>query len=141
MTHQLQYLQHADNIVTLQNGSVVYQGTYTQIRKERQRCSSILSQGKQETDINDILTALSEEETVTTVDPFDKLRERMDLEEEEEDRMVGTVKWRLYWKYFRAALPVVLIVGLAAFFVVVQGNNFVCYLDFLGKKKLKKCST
>ena len=137
VTHQLQYLQHADNIVTLQNGSVVYQGTYTQIRKERQRCSSILSQGKQETDINDIVTALSEEETVTTVDPFDKLRERMDLEEEEEDRMVGTVKWRLYWKYFRAALPVVLIVGLAAFFVVVQGNNFVCYLDFLGKKNLK----
>ena len=111
VAHQLQYLQQADNIVMLQSGTVVYQGTYGQMEKERQRHSSILSQGKQGTCINDMVTALSEEDTVTTVDPVDKPRERVDLKEEEEDRMVGTVKWRLYWTYFRAALPVVLIVG------------------------------
>ena len=92
--------------------------------KERPRHSSILSQGRQETDIDDIVTALmiSAEETITTVDPVDKPRERVDLKEEEEDRMVGTVKWRLFWKYFRAALPVVLIVGLAVFCAVIQGK-------------------
>ena len=92
------------------------------MEKERQRHSSILSQGKQGTYINDMVTALSEEGTVTTVDPVDKPRERVDLKEEEEDRMVGTVKWRLYWKYFRAALPVVIIVGLAVFCAVIQGK-------------------
>ena len=35
--------------------------------------------------------------------------------------MVGTVKWRLYWKYFRASLSTGLIFSLACFFVVVQG--------------------
>ncbi|KAJ7354980.1 hypothetical protein OS493_028641 [Desmophyllum pertusum] len=36
--------------------------------------------------------------------------------------MVGTVKWGVYWKYLRAALPVVLIVSLAVFFGMVQGT-------------------
>ena len=90
--------------------------------RKSDRHSSVLSQGKQGTYINDMVTALSEEDTVTTVDPVDKPRERVDLKEEEEDRMVGTVKWRLYWKYFRAALPVVMIVGLAVFCAVIQGK-------------------
>ncbi|KAJ7392173.1 hypothetical protein OS493_013545 [Desmophyllum pertusum] len=54
-------------------------------------------------------------------------RERVDLEDEEEDRMVGTVKWWLYWKYFRAALPRVLIASLAIFFAVVQVLWIVSY--------------
>ena len=60
-------------------------------------------------------------ETVRAVTAIDKREERVDLKEEDEDRMVGTVKALVYWKYFRAALPAVLIVSLAAFFVVVQG--------------------
>ncbi|KAJ7393657.1 hypothetical protein OS493_003313 [Desmophyllum pertusum] len=44
----------------------------------------------------------------------------LDLKDEEEDRMVGTVKWVLYWKYFRAALPKFLIASLVIFFAMIQ---------------------
>ena len=49
--------------------------------------------------------------------------DRVDLKDEEEDRMFGTVKWSLYWRYFRAALPTILIIGLIVFFAVVQGRK------------------
>jgi len=205
-THQLQFLKQADNIVLLQNGSVVYQGTYSQMEKEsRRRRFSIVSQAKQdpvsETNNDDVISDLSEEslksvsakgrrrssdlsqglfdtigetsndskiithrrgesfkslasnrrrrssilpvgekqdpvgeayndmitavggetfKSVQTVANED--RERVDLKDEEEDRKSGSVKLWLYWKYLRAALPVILIISLALFFVVVQGK-------------------
>ena len=128
VTHQLQFLKHTDNIVMLQNGSVVYQGTYGKIQEENRKAFSVASQGKKhlsEEKTKDFIcpsTSLSEDANVTTINPVDTHLERLDLKEEEEDRMVGSVKWWLYWKYFRAALPAVLIVGLAVFFAVVQGN-------------------
>ena len=64
---------------------------------------------------------VGEDEAVKSVNIVHKLGKRVDLKEEEEDRMVGTVKWRLYWKYFRASLSTGLIFSLACFFVVVQG--------------------
>ena len=49
-------------------------------------------------------------------------RDRVDLKDEKEDRMVGTVKWWVYWKYFRATLPTILIISLIIFFAIVQGR-------------------
>ncbi|XP_078368623.1 ATP-binding cassette sub-family C member 4-like isoform X2 [Oculina patagonica] len=44
----------------------------------------------------------------------------LDLKEEEESKMAGTVTWRLYWDYFRAGLPVPLILLLAFVLVLAQ---------------------
>ena len=123
VTHQLQFLQHTDNVVVLHNGSVEYQGTFGHMEKERMRKFSIVSQRSQETDIDDHANVFGEDEAVKSVNIVHKLGERVDLKEEEEDRMVGTVKWRLYWKYFRASLSTGLIFSLACFFAFVQGMN------------------
>ncbi|KAJ7392174.1 hypothetical protein OS493_013546 [Desmophyllum pertusum] len=106
--------------VDAKNGSVVCQGTYSEIVQDKQRVFSLPSEAKQgfncEEDNEQIVTVFSDETmNVTRAD-----RDRVDLEDEEEDRMVGTVKWWLYWKYFRAALPNVLIASLAVFFAIVQ---------------------
>ena len=119
VTHQSQFLQHTDNVVILHNGSVEYQGTFGHMEKERMRNFSIVSQRSQENDIDDHGNVLGE--AVKSVNIVHKLGKRVDLKEEEEDRMVGTVKLRLYWKYFRASLSTGLIFSLACFFVVVQG--------------------
>ena len=121
VTHQSQFLQHTDNVVVLHNGSVEYQGTFGHMEKERMRNFSIVSQRSQETDIDDRANVVGEDEAVKSVNIVHKLGERVDLKEEEEDRMVGTVKWQLYWKYFRASLSTRQIFSLACFFVVVQG--------------------
>lgn len=51
---------------------------------------------------------------------------RNDLEEEEEERMVGSVTWRLYWQYFRSAFPAVLL--LCLFFLVLFVQGMVTFL-------------
>ena len=81
----------------------------------------IVSQGKQEEGKNSTITDLGEDKRARKASSVDEYQERQDLAEEKEDRMVGTVKWHLYWKYFRAALPVTLIVALVLFFAIVQG--------------------
>ena len=45
-----------------------------------------------------------------------------DLEEEEEDRMEGSVSWRLYWSYVRAGAPAILLIGFVLLLIVVQGE-------------------
>ena len=88
---------------------------------------SIVSQRSQENDIDDHGNVFGE--AVKSVNIVHKLGERVDLKEEEEDRMVGTVKWLLYWKYFRASLSTGLIFSLACFFVVIQGiYNYKIYI-------------
>ena len=92
----------------------------------RRRRSSIVPVGEKQDPVgeayNDMITAVGGEtfKSVQTVANED--RERVDLKDEEEDRKSGSVKLWLYWKYLRAALPVILIISLALFFVVVQGK-------------------
>ena len=126
-THQVQFLKQTDSIVILHNGSLSYQGTYSAMSKEKRRGFSFLSprsqETKNETQKDDIVAVLNEiEETCKSVTAAEKGHGSVDLKEDEEDRMVGSVKWWLYWKYFRAALPIILIAALVVFFVVVQGN-------------------
>ena len=82
-----------------------------------------LKEVKRLTCIDDHGNVVGEDEAVKSVNIVHKLGERVDLKEEEEDRMVGTVKWRLYWKYFRASLSTGLIFSLACFFAFAQGMN------------------
>ncbi len=47
VTYQLQFPKQTDNIVMLRNGSVVCQGTYSGIEKDKEGASYFLSQAKQ----------------------------------------------------------------------------------------------
>ncbi len=51
-------------------------------------------------------------------------RPALDLKEEEESKMAGTVTWRLYWEYFKEGLPTPLILLLAVLLIMAQGNPF-----------------
>jgi hypothetical protein len=46
------------------------------------------------------------------------------MAEEDEDRHVGTVTWHVYWEFFNAALPSVLIFCFAFFYLAVQGKYY-----------------
>ncbi|KAJ7388545.1 hypothetical protein OS493_036912 [Desmophyllum pertusum] len=121
VTHQLHVLQETDYIIMLENGSVVYEGAYSGM--ERVRSKQAQSNDTKKARVQQHY-AKEESEQETAIKSFaaEEQNERIDLEEEDEDRMVGTVKWGVYWKYLRAALPVVLIVSLAVFFGMVQGK-------------------
>ena len=51
-------------------------------------------------------------------------RQILDLKEEQESKMAGTVTWRLYWDYFKEGLPVPFIIFLAVMSILAQGKNF-----------------
>jgi len=126
VTHQLQFLKETDSIVVLGNGSVVCEGTYSRIEKDKQVACCFVSQEKKdfngEQNNNERFSAFIED-TLKSMNSAKEHHDRVDLEDEAEDRMVGTIKWWLYWKYLRAALPMILIVGLAVFFAIVQGKQ------------------
>ena len=125
VTHQLQFLKQTDSIVMLRNGSVVCQGSYSRI-ENKQAASYFLSHAKQNLngENNSEMSSFLSEDTYKPMNDAKEVCGRVDLEDEEEDRMIGAVKWWLYWKYFRAALPTVLITSLVVFFAVAQGKQF-----------------
>ena len=118
VTHQLQFLKETDRVVILRNGSVVFEGMYSRIEKNKQVACCFVSQGKK-----DFNSEQNFEDTLKSISSAGEDHERVDLEDEAEDRIVGTVKWWLYWKYLGAALPTVLIVSLMVFFAIVQGKK------------------
>ena len=126
VTHQLQFLKETDGIVILRNGSVASEGTYRRIEKNKQVPCCFVSQEKKdfnsEENNNESFSVFSED-AFKSISSAREDHERVDLEDEAEDRMVGTVKWWLYWKYLRAALPTVLILSLMVFFAIVQGKK------------------
>ena len=129
VTHQLQFLKQTDSIVIMRNGSVVCQGAYSQVTEDTQGVFSLLPEAKRDSNgANDEGQEIAtgeyfNSETVKSKSTAETDHDRLDLKEEEEDRMVGTVKWRLYWKYFRAALPTVSIISLFVFFAIIQGRK------------------
>ena len=126
VTHQLQFLKQTDSIVILGKGSVVCEGTYSRIEKDKQVASCFVSQEKKDFNgeqNNDESFSIFSEDTLKSMNSAREHYGRVDLKDEAEDRMVGTVKCWLYWKYLRAALPAVLIVSLMVFFAIVQGKQ------------------
>ena len=126
VTHQLQFLKEADSIVVLRNGSVVCEGTYSRIEKDKQVASCFVSQEKKHFNgeqNNDEKFSVFNEDTLKSMSSAIEHHDRVDLEDEAEDRMVGTVKWWLYWKYLRAALSSIMIIRLMVFFAIVQGKH------------------
>jgi len=133
VTHQLQFLKETDSIVILRNGSVVCEGTYSRMKKDKQVASYFVSQGKKDFNgeqNNDERFSVFSEDTFKSMNSAREHHDRVDLEDEAEDRMVGIVKWWLYWKYLRAALPTVLIVSLTVFFAIVQVKTFKTLSDY-----------
>ena len=125
VTHQSQFLKETDSVVILRNGSVVCHGTYSRIEQYRQAAFSFIPQQKHDFNGNNNhgeSSLMFSEKASESLSSSREHHERVDLKDEEEDRMVGTVKWWLYWKYFRAALPPIAITSLIIFFAIVQGK-------------------
>ena len=110
-THQLQYLKRADHVVVLNRGEVSQQGPYAQIQKV-----DIIGGETNRTDV-------SSESPPPPGDsgPCDEFSK--DLEGEEEERLTGSVSWRVYWTYLRAGSPAFLIVGVVLLLFSVEGTR------------------
>ena len=117
VTHQQQYVKRADRIVLMNAGKVVVEGSYKELTEQGVEFEKMDFRY----DNSSVKKATSQ--NLSSLDEVD--RELMDkckgIQIHEEDRMVGTVSWRLYWKYFRAGLSVPGVIALISLLLLVQG--------------------
>ncbi|KAK3737226.1 hypothetical protein QZH41_001823 [Actinostola sp. cb2023] len=117
VTHQLQHLHRADEIVVLEEGFITRQGSFSEMSEDETFDQIIANYSSIETSDS------KQGRTVQIIEhEKDKGRRRRDLVQEDEDKAIGTVSWRLYWGYFRSGLPSVIIVCLFLFFAAAQAT-------------------
>lgn len=123
VTHQHQFLKNADNILVMKQGAIVHQGKYEELQardilsnfsvfnEENKRKHSLDRQTSHRLSRRRTNTSLASPENVP-----------VDLEEGKEERMIGSVNWCLYWRYFRSAYPATMLFCLAGLVLTVQGK-------------------
>ena len=123
VSHQLQFLKQTDYVIVLDNGTIAQECKH--IAKEEQEKSALsgATQGQSAGGLlqNSSGTTQGSSEQHITVETMLK-DEIVDLNDEEEDRVVGSVKWWRYWRYFRAGLPLERLLGLFLLLVIAQGK-------------------
>ncbi|XP_028427666.1 ATP-binding cassette sub-family C member 4 [Perca flavescens] len=119
VTHQLQYLQVADQIVVLKEGHMVAKGTYTELQRSGVDFTSLLKEEEEKQPPPDIvarsrtLSQNSQTSSVHSIKDGDQLPSEHVQTVAEESRAEGTIGASLYVKYLRAgASIVVLLVGI-----------------------------
>lgn len=118
VTHQMQYLKGADHVVLMDKGLVVYEGTYEGLTQESKTKFELLP-GKY--DDSPPLTRALDVQCLSVVQ-YNKQKKKRGLEVADEDRVEGSVSWKLYWKYFLYGLPCAMVILLAMYFIITQGK-------------------
>ncbi|XP_072319302.1 ATP-binding cassette sub-family C member 4 [Eucyclogobius newberryi] len=122
VTHQLQYLNAADQIVVLKEGDMVAKGTYTELQRSGVDFTSLLQIEEEEECRTPALettvrsrtlsqnSALSHASSVLSVTDGDQLPLESTQTVVEESRAQGTIKVSLYLKYLRAGANILVLV-------------------------------
>ena len=103
-------MNYADHIIVMNEGSIAWEGSYTDlINKGPNGIAGLEKVLKNEDGLNN---CASYESVIRERRQFEKCGETS-LIIPKEDRNFGSVSYQTYWKYFRAGLPVYLMVSLA----------------------------
>lgn len=106
VTHQLQHLHRADNILLMKEGRLLAQGSHKQLIGEGWM-GDVLQHDFKSCPENLIEDAEDEMKMKYKTSLMENVCRNM--EEEDEDREIGKVTWQVYWKYLRAGANPVLI--------------------------------
>ena len=127
VTHNLEALRDAQNILAMKDGSILGKGDF----------SSLRSAGF-DLDVIDQSSVEKKPATMQIEKPFIQNIENEERSEEEfsrlkiaeEDRVIGSILWKLYWHYMQAGMHYILVTAMVAFFFIVQGW-FICFIENL----------
>ena len=118
VTHNLQALRDAKNIVLLKNGAVLSKGDATSLFQSGDLSWIGEDVGSKEAVVLPNKSPLSEHqsESETHVD-----ESFASLDHVDEDREIGSISWKVYWHYIQAGMYPVLVALIVIFFFFVQG--------------------
>ncbi|XP_051562502.1 multidrug resistance-associated protein 4 [Myxocyprinus asiaticus] len=135
VTHQLQYLKSADQILVLKEGHMVAHGTYSELLRSGVDFTSLLKKDEEEEAVSDKGEAprsprsrtlsqnsvRSHTSSVLSVkDESDQLPAEPVHTMAEETRSEGTIGFHLYWKYFRAGASILMLIFLLLLNILAQ---------------------
>ncbi|KAA0713356.1 Multidrug resistance-associated protein 4 [Triplophysa tibetana] len=134
VTHQLQFLKAADQILVLKEGHTVAQGTYSELLSSGVDFTSLLKKdeedeisGEKEPPRSPRSRTLSQNSirsqsssVLSVKDEADQLPAETVHTMAEESRSEGNIGFRLYWKYFRAGANVVMLVFILVLNLLAQ---------------------
>jgi ABC-type multidrug transport system ATPase subunit len=132
VTHQIQHLPRADTIAVLQEGFVVVQGTYSELKIGGMLENIQEQQHKSDSTLNQVNVS-------STASGFSDVVAERDMQDDEEDKEDGIVSWRLYWGFFRVGLPSILIGCLVIFYTFAQGMKKQFTSQYVLHKICKPC--
>ncbi|XP_066562799.1 ATP-binding cassette sub-family C member 4 [Amia ocellicauda] len=141
VTHQLQYLQSADQILVLKEGHMVARGTYTELQRSGVDFTSLLKKEAEDDPQVAAEMAASNSRSVrcrtisqTSVwsqsssvqsgkDGADQLpAEQVQTVLAEESRSEGTIGVKVYWKYFKAGANILVLLFLLLLNILAQAS-------------------
>ena len=117
VTHKLEFLSHADDIVLMKDGAISQRGTFYNLQSSGLKLEVLNGNN---------VKPMTKDSSVDQRKRFPKeitVTGNHGLETEEEDRMMGSVSSALYAKYFRAGLGYAWLLMLAVLFCCVQGMS------------------
>uniref|UniRef100_A0A8C4HM23 Multidrug resistance-associated protein 4 n=1 Tax=Dicentrarchus labrax TaxID=13489 RepID=A0A8C4HM23_DICLA len=131
VTHQLQYLKAADQILVLKEGHMVAKGTYTELQQSGLDFTSLLKKEEEEEqqqpqDILPRMRTLSQNSVLSHTSSVHSVKDGDQLPAEhvqvvaEESRAQGNIKMSLYVKYLRAGAHIVVLVAVILVNVLAQ---------------------
>uniref|UniRef100_A0A8C1QRG0 Multidrug resistance-associated protein 4 n=1 Tax=Cyprinus carpio TaxID=7962 RepID=A0A8C1QRG0_CYPCA len=123
VTHQLQYLKAADQILVLKEGHMVARGTYSELQQSGVDFTSLLKKDEEEEGEKEEAPRSPRNRTISqnsvrshsssvlsVKDESDQLPAEPVHTMAEETRTEGTIGLRMYWKYFRAGANVIMLI-------------------------------
>lgn len=135
VTHQLQFLKAADQILVLKEGHMVASGTYSELQQSGLDFTSLLKKDEEEEGGSEkgeaprsprirTLSQNSSHSQISSVlsvkDESDQLPMEHVQTMVEETRSEGTIGLRMYWKYFRAGANAVMLIFLVLLSLLAQ---------------------
>ncbi|XP_053272848.1 ATP-binding cassette sub-family C member 4 [Pleuronectes platessa] len=130
VTHQLQYLQKADEILVLKEGFMVAKGTYTELQQSGVDFTSLLNNEEEEqqapVDVRSRIRTLSQNSALSRTSSMHSVKDVDQLPAEtvqtmaEESRSQGTIAVSLYVKYLKAGAHTLFIVFILGINVLAQ---------------------
>ena len=118
ITHNHGALRDAKHIVVMDEGSILAKGRFSTLYAAGFDLDAIVQGDKQKSGAVQMEKRLSQgimESEIKSDEDYAR------LEIAEEDRVIGSVSWELYWHYIQVGMHCILAAALASFFLIVQG--------------------
>ena len=118
VSHQESHMKRADQVIVLQNGSIIDKGKFMEL-SEKKALKEIL---EPQNSVAQGRNLFREQMLSTKVHcSHDKTIKSMEITDE--DRKVGAVSCKLYWDYLTAGVHPIALVGLLLIFILSQGKS------------------